>query len=220
MADILFEIGLEEVPARFMTKLLNEVSTKIGDGLKAQRLTYTALKAVGTDRRVAVIINGLTEQQADVDREVKGPPAEIAFKDGQLSPAGIGFCKKNGIDTKTVQQKNIGGKDYLYARVFEKGRSAKEVLAELYVQVLQSTHLPIAMRWGDLDVQFIRPIHWLLALYNNEVLAVEYAGIKAGRTTRGHRFISNREIEISAAADYVSTLEKIKYMWTKIYVKI
>lgn len=210
MADILFEIGLEEVPARFMTKLLSEVSTKIGDGLKAQRLTYAALKAVGTDRRVAVLITGLTDQQADVDREVKGPPAEIAFKDGKLTTAGEGFCKKNGLDTKAVQQKNIGGKDYLYARVFEKGRSAKEVLAELYVQVLQNTHLPIAMRWGSLDVQFIRPIHWLLSLYNNEVLPLTYAGITAGRTTRGHRFISNREIEIPAAQDYVAILEKNK----------
>jgi glycyl-tRNA synthetase beta chain len=208
MADILLELLTEEIPARFMGKMLAELKDSFQKKLTEARLTFAEVKTLGTDRRLAIMISGLSEQQPDVDKEVKGPPAEMAFKDGKLTPAGEGFCKKNNLDPKSVQKKEIGGKEYLYAKIFEKGKSAKEILPGLYQNVLSGLHLPIAMRWGGVDIQFIRPIHAIVSLYNKEILGFAYAGIAADKKTRGHRFIANKEVTIHSSAEYVAALEK------------
>lgn len=208
MADVLLEIGTEEIPARFMRKMLQELKTGMEKSLTEQRLTNKGVEVFGTDRRLAVIIKALADKQPDLSKEVKGPPENVAFKDGKLSPAGEGFCRKNNIDPKKVEIKEINGTKYLYVNIFEKGQPAKKILPAIYKQVLSGIHLPIAMRWGDLDLTFIRPIHWIVSLYGDTVLPFEYAGIKAGSKSAGHRFIKPGEIVIKNSNSYLKDLEK------------
>jgi len=225
MADVLLEIGTEEIPARFMTRMLSELKKGAEEQLQNNRLDFEQLRVFGTDRRLALIINGLAEKQPDLDNELKGPPANIAIKDGKLTQAGLGFCKKNNLDPNVVSQKEFDGRSYLFAKVFQKGKTAKELLSfqskelgsfkigespigkSIFESILSELHLPIAMKWGELDLQFIRPVHWIVALYNNEPLSFEFAGISAGNHSMGHRFFSNRQIEITSPGDYRQIME-------------
>lgn len=206
MVDILFEIGTEEIPARFMTKLLAELEKAFIQKFEAARLTYDSLNFYGTDRRLALIVKKMIAVQPDLQKEIKGPPANIAFEKGKLTKAGEGFCKKNNLDPAQVTIKNIGGAEYLYAELFEKGESLASLLPAIIKEVLSELHLPIAMRWGNNDLQFIRPVHWLVLLIDNKVVNLDFAGISATNKTRGHRFFSNFEIEIKNALVYLSTL--------------
>ncbi|MDR1453220.1 MAG: glycine--tRNA ligase subunit beta [Candidatus Margulisbacteria bacterium] len=211
MADFLLEIGTEEIPARFVREMLNNLDKVFRKLLQDNILSFDKLSVYGTDRRLAVLLEGLAERQADRRLELKGPPVKAAYADGQLTPAGAGFLKKNNLNEKDIQKKDFGGVAYLYAAQDKKGRAAEEILREFLSGALYTTvHLPIAMRWGDLSVQFIRPIHWFVALLNERVIDFEYAGIRSGRLSRGHRFFSNQEIEIKRPGDYLAALEKHK----------
>ena len=211
MADFLLEIGTEEIPARFMREMLGGFEKAFRKVLQDNELSYEKLSVCGTDRRIAVIINGLPAKQADRTLELKGPPVKTAYADGKLTPAGAGFLKKNSLAEKDIQKKDFGGVEYLYAVQNRKGRETGVVLQEFLSGALYtSVYLPIAMRWGDLDVQFIRPLHWFVALLDGDIIDFEYAGVRSGRISRGHRFFSNKEIEIKKPADYLAVLEKNK----------
>ena len=211
MADFLLEIGVEEIPARFMQDMLSGFDKAFRKLLQDNALGFDKLSVYGTDRRLAVLIDGLAERQADRRLELKGPPVKAAYADGKLTPAGAGFLKKNNLSEKDLQEKDFGGVKYLYAAQDKKGRTAEEILREFLSGALyNAVHLPIAMRWGDWPVQFIRPLHWFVALLDARIIDFEYAGVKSGRLSRGHRFFSNVEIEIKKPADYLAVLEKHK----------
>ena len=216
MADFLLEIGVEEIPARFVRTMQDELLKAFQKALQENTLPHQKLSVYGTDRRLAILITGLAEKQADRTLELKGPPVKAAYADGQLTPAGIGFLKKNNLTEKNIQKKDFGGVEYLYAVQKKKGRETKVILKELLSGPLfTALHLPIAMRWGDLSIEFIRPIHWLAALLDTpkaaaQVINFEYAGIKSGRYSWGHRFFSNQKIEIKKPQKYLQTLEKHK----------
>lgn len=208
MTDFLLEIGTEEIPARFMSKMLNELKSGLEKALADQRLTFKQINTYGTDRRLALIIKDLLDKQPDLKKELKGPPEAAAYKDGKLTQAGEGFCRKNNLDPKKIELKDFNGTKYLFVNIFEKGQAAKKILPEILKQVLTGIHLPIAMRWGDQELQFIRPIHWLVALFGEEILKFEFAGIKAGNKSSGHRFINPGEVLIKSIKTYQKDLEK------------
>ncbi|GBR73646.1 glycyl-tRNA synthetase subunit beta, partial [Candidatus Termititenax aidoneus] len=211
MVDFLLEIGVEEIPARFVRSMLDSFDKAFRKLLQDNVLGFDKLSVYGTDRRIAVLLNGLTERQADRKLELKGPPVQAAYAGGQLTPAGAGFLKKNNLSEKDIQKKDFGGVEYLYAVQEKKGRAAEDILREFLSGALYTAvYLPIAMRWGDLPVQFIRPIHWFVALLDTRVIDFEYAGIKSGCLSRGHRFFSNVDIEIKEPADYLAAMEKHK----------
>ncbi|MFC1517179.1 glycine--tRNA ligase subunit beta [Candidatus Margulisiibacteriota bacterium] len=205
MSNLLFEIGTEEIPARFMRKALSELEKNANELLSKARLSFSSIRTLGTERRLALIVEGLAEKQADLDQDLKGPPRDKALEsDGTLTRAGAGFMKKYGM--KTLEFKKYGDVEYVHYRLSEKGKHAKEILPELLKSLVTSLHLPIAMRWGDLDMQFVRPIHWLVCLLDNTVVPFELAGIKSGNTTDGHRFLAKKKIKITSAAIYEEEL--------------
>jgi glycyl-tRNA synthetase beta chain len=167
------------------------------------------VRAYGTPRRLAVIVKGLGDRQPDINEEVVGPPVSAAFgKDGTLTKAGQGFAAKNGVAPEALAKKEVPGKkgQYVVAQRHVTGAETRGLLPDLLRDLVTSIPWPKSMRWGWSDVAFVRPVQWLVALFGGEVIPFSWAGQTAGRNSRGHRFLSNKAIEIASADKYVETL--------------
>lgn len=208
-ADLLFEIGCEEIPAKMLAKALADLPAAVEQRLAAARLEWTGVRALGTPRRLAVIVKGLAERQPDLDEQVVGPPASAAFApDGTLTKAGQGFAAKNGVAPEALVKKEVPGKKGLYvvAQRHVLGHETRALLPELLRELAAAMPWPKSMRWGWSETTFVRPVQWLVALFGGEVVALEWAGMIAGRKSRGHRFLSPGWLEIASADKYVDTL--------------
>ena len=190
--NVLLEVGCEEIPARFMPALLADLKKKTEEKLREARLSYLRIDTLGTLKRLVLYVEGLADKQPDEVLEVKGPPAEA----GQ--GAAQGFAKKYGVNVKELRVRTEGDRNYLVATVKKKGLAAEKVLSSLLPEIICSLYLPLSMRWGDLDFKFIRPIHWILALYNNKVIRFNLAGIQSSNNTYGHRYhkIKNQKSKV------------------------
>lgn len=183
------EIGCEEIPARFMPGLLKDLGKKAEEKLAASRLAFSRIETLGTPRRLVLFAENLTAKQPDVVENVQGPPAETAFTpDNKPTPAALGFAKKYGVKVENLSIRTVGPKNYVYARIKRKGLPAEKVLSAVFPEIIKNLYLPISMRWQDVNFQFVRPIHWILALYGNKTVKFELAGIKSSNVTYGHRF--------------------------------
>ena len=208
-ADLLFEIGCEEIPAKMLARALEELPRTVKAKLDAARLEHKSIKSLGTPRRLAVIVKGLAERQPDLREEVVGPPVGAAFAaDGSLTKAGQGFAAKNGVDASQITQKEVPGKKGLYAVASRHviGGETRALLPELLRDVAAGIAWPKSQRWGWTEVTFVRPVQWLVALYGGEVVPLQWAGQTAGRSSRGHRFLANTQVEIANADAYASAL--------------
>jgi glycyl-tRNA synthetase beta chain len=207
--DLLFELGCEEIPAKMLAKALADLPATVEGKLTAARLTFANVKALGTPRRLALVVKGLADRQPDLDEEVVGPPVGAAFdKDGALTKAGQGFAAKNGVAPETLTKKEVPGKkgQYVVAQRHVAGAETRGLLPELLREIVTTIPWPKSMRWGWSEIGFVRPVQWLVALYGGEVVSLQWAGQTAGRNSRGHRFLSNKAIEIASADKYVETL--------------
>lgn len=203
--DLLLEIGTEEVPAHAMPIILTELKGNAAKALADLRLSYGAVKALGTPRRIALIVTDLAERQMDVTEERRGPSAAVAFDgEGNLTKAGLGFARGAKVDPKDLVTKD----GYVYAAIHEAGEETSRLLSALLPDLIAHLTFPNSMRWGDLDFRFIRPLRWLVALYGGEVIPFTLAGIRAGRTSRGHRFLGQTAFAIADAAAYEDACEK------------
>jgi glycyl-tRNA synthetase beta chain len=208
-ADLLFEIGCEEIPAKMLARALADLPGAVRTRLDAARLEHKSVKALGTPRRLTVIVKGLAERQPDLREEVVGPPVSAAFApDGSLTKAGQGFAAKNGVDASQIAKKEVPGKKGLYAVAARHvvGGETRALLCDLLRDVAAGIPWPKAQRWGWSEVGFVRPVHWLVALYGGEVVPLTWAGQTAGRQSRGHRFLANTPVAIASADAYVSAL--------------
>jgi glycyl-tRNA synthetase beta chain len=208
-ADALFEIGCEEIPAKLLSRALAELPALVEARLGAARLGHAGVRALGTPRRLAVIIKQLAERQPDLNEEVVGPPASAAFAaDGSLSKAGQGFAAKNAVDPQALVKREIPGKKGLYVVALRRvpGQDTRALLPDLLTDVARSIAWQKSQRWGWSETAFVRPVHWLVALLGGEVVPLSWAGATSGRHSRGHRFLANRPIEIAAPAAYVEAL--------------
>ncbi len=206
--DLLFEIGIEEIPARFMEPALNQLRELAADGLQQAGLEYADMQVYGTPRRIALLVKDLAEMQPDSQQESKGPALKAAFDAaGQPTKALLGFCRGQGIEPDTVLQKEIKGVQYVYAVKHIQGRPTAELLPAMLEEIVHKLYFPKPMRWGNNEMRFARPIRWLVLLFGQEVLPLEIAGVKAGRVTRGHRFLGNGQAEIKEPAAYLLTLQ-------------
>ena len=207
--DLLFEIGCEEIPAKMLARALAELPAAVDARLAAARLEHKGTRALGTPRRLAVIVRGLSERQPDLREEVVGPPASAAFApDGTLTKAGQGFAAKNGVAPDALSKKEVAGKKGLYV-VAERhvvGAETRALLPELLRELAAALPWPKSMRWGWSETPFVRPVQWLVALYGGEVVPLQWAGQQAGRKTRGHRFLSPGWIELAGADKYAEAL--------------
>lgn len=209
-AELLVELGTEEIPAGFLARALAELETMLPAALADARLAHGAVQVWGTPRRIALSVAGLADRQPDVSERVVGPPVGAAFdKEGKPTRAALGFAEKNGIAPEALERAEVPGKkgEYVVGTRREPGRPAAQVLPELLAKLLAVVPWPKSMRWGVPDVQFVRPVHWLVALFGGEVLPLSFAGIKAGRTSRGHRFLAPSPIQLDGTASgYVAAL--------------
>ncbi|CAM2830571.1 glycine--tRNA ligase subunit beta [Paenibacillus sediminis] len=206
--DLLFEIGLEEVPARFIRAAMNQMKEKTEKWLNDSNISYTAVEAYATPRRLAVIVKEVAEKQEDIHEEVKGPSRKIAQdENGNWSKAALGFARSQGVDPDQFTFKEVGGVEYIYVNKSRIGVQTAEVLPEGLLQVITSMSFPKNMRWGAHDFKFVRPIKWIVALFGKDIVNLEIAGVKAGKISRGHRFLGT-EVEISEPSAYVETLRK------------
>jgi len=208
MKQFLLEIGVEEVPARFLPLAAEGLKKAAAEHLEAANIGFSSLSAYVTPRRLALIAEGLSEKQADVSREVFGPPKKSAFDaGGKPTKAAIGFAKSVGIapEKLIVKEKNSG--EYVAALVEEKGKPLSEVLPEVMKKIILALHFPKSMRWGDGTLRFVRPIKWLLAICDSETVELELEGIRSSNVTKGHRFLSPVTFQVKEAKAYRTLLE-------------
>jgi glycyl-tRNA synthetase beta chain len=208
-ADLLFELGCEEIPAKMLTRALAELPAQVEAKLAAARLEHKGVRAIGTPRRIAIIVKGLAERQPDLREEVVGPPVGAAFApDGTLTKAGQGFATKNGVDASAIQKKEVAGKKGQYAVALREvaGQDARALLPALLVELVTGITWPKQMRWGWSETTFVRPVQWLVAIFGGEVVPMQWAGQTAGRHSRGHRFLANGPVEIASADAYEGAL--------------
>ncbi|WP_299731531.1 glycine--tRNA ligase subunit beta [uncultured Endozoicomonas sp.] len=202
--DFLVELGTEELPPKALKSLSDAFTQGILSGLDKAQITYNEVESFAAPRRLALLIKGLDTAQPDQQIEKKGPAVKAAFDaDGNPSKAALGFARSNGVNFDDLIQE-----DRLVFRTVQQGQSTSELLPEIISQSLNSLPIPKRMRWGARRTEFVRPVHWLLMLLGNKIVGCEILGLKAGATTRGHRFHANQEITITNPADYAQTLHQ------------
>ncbi|MEG2343940.1 MAG: glycine--tRNA ligase subunit beta, partial [Acidaminococcaceae bacterium] len=205
MEKLLFEIGTEEIPAKFMPEILKQLQTLAENKLTEARIPFTAVTVCGTPRRMTFIAEGVALMQADTMVESKGPAVKIAYgADGTPSKALQGFARGQGVDLEAIEVRG----DYVFAVKHLAGQKVMELLPDLLLDLLQTLTFPKTMRWADYDFRFVRPIRWLVALLGDQIIPVEITGVKAGNKTLGHRFLSQGELVIPCAADYEKILRE------------
>ena len=203
--DLLFEIGAEEIPAGFMPNILGQLKTLAETKLNDAHLPFESIATYGTPRRLALIVKGLADTSAEISERHKGPSASIAYDaDGNPTKAAIGFARGKGLDVADLVVED----GYIYAETKTAGVPAKDIVKDMLPQLITGLNFPKSMHWGNLDAKFVRPVRWLVALLDEEVIPVEFATVKSGNVTRGHRFLGADEITIKNAASYVETLKE------------
>lgn len=216
MPTFLLEVGTEELPADFVDSAIAQWNERIPLSLKEQCLTHEKIEFYGTPRRLGVLIPGLLEQQPDREEEVKGPPAKAAFKDGNPTPAAVGFARKQGVELDALEVRDTDKGEFVFVLKKIPGRPATEILTELIPQWIFGLEGRRFMRWGDGDLRFPRPIRWLVTLLDREVLPLELQNgsetIKSDRISYGHRILHPQSITLSQATDYVESLHSASVM--------
>ncbi len=210
MANFLLEVGTEELPADFVSSAIAQWQTKIPSSLSSEFLNPGAFDYYGTPRRLAVLIRDIPPQQEDREEEVKGTPVRAAFKDGQPTKAALGFARKQGVSLEDLSIRDTPKGEFVFIQKQIKGRQTTEILQELCPQWITGLEGKRFMRWGDGDLRFPRPIRWLVALWDREVLPLELINgsetIKSDRTSRGHRVLHPDTVTIPQPSDYESIL--------------
>lgn len=208
---LLFEVGTEEIPARFMEGILGELSELARHIFENNRLSYDELQTYGTPRRVVLYVWNMGEEQKEGVREVRGPAARVAFDEhGQPTKAAIGFSRSQGVSVEELEVRDTPQGKYVYAIVREKGRPTPEVLKHVLPEIVARLSFEKPMRWGQGEFKFVRPVRWVVAMWGQEVIPLELFGVKSGNITWGHRFLSSGPVEINAAEDYFSVLREAK----------
>lgn len=205
--DFLLEIGIEEMPARFLGPALSQLKDLAAKTLQEQRVECGEIATYGTPRRLVLHVKTMAEQQAALEKEVKGPAKKAAYDvDGNPTKAILGFIKSQGVSLEDLVVRPIGQVEYLYALKKEKGRPTADVLAEITPSLITGLHFPKPMRWGSLEMRFARPIRWLVALLGDQVVPFELANIRSDRHTFGHRFLTSGDFEILNPEDYFNRI--------------
>jgi len=213
MPDFLLEIGCEEIPARMMDAASEELRQRVVALLSRERLSGGEVTHFDTPRRLAVMAAGIAASQADVTEQVNGPSVNVAYKDGQPTPAAHAFAKKAGVDVAQLETITTPKGEYLAARVTKKGRTAAEILAEGLPKELSTIYWPKNMYWRKPNERFVRPVRWLVAMLDGETIPLEFDGIRAGNSSRGHRILSAGAVTIpQAGSAYVNSLRAAKVL--------
>jgi glycyl-tRNA synthetase beta chain len=207
-ADFLVEVGTEELPPKSLKTLMDAFAANLGALLDENRLEHGEVRALGTPRRLAVVVHALARSQPDREVELKGPPVSVAFdRDGVSRPAALAFARKCGVEVSDLRRERTDKGEWLVCSISEKGAPAAQLLPAIVQQALDRLPIPRRMRWGSSDAEFVRPVHWLVMLHGRDLVDGVVLGIHAGKKTRGHRFHAPREFTVSSPAQYLELLE-------------
>lgn len=205
MSKYLLEVGCEELPYKFIPSAIQQLKTGFENFLNSNKVVFEKVDVYATPRRLAVIVSGLEKQSKDEEKIVKGPIKKVAYdENGNLTRAGEGFCKKNGISPEDLYIEN----DYIHAKIVIKGKSIVELLKDnvpAIVLKLQGSHF---MRWAENEVKFSRPIRWIVSILDNEEVKIKIIDRESSNVTRGHRFAEGKEAVITSPDDYIEILRK------------
>jgi glycyl-tRNA synthetase beta chain len=208
-SELLLEIGTEEIPARFLPPVMQEMAANLRKRLEQQRITMGEIVTWATPRRLALVAKDLAAGQSVAVQEIIGPPKAKAFNEaGQPTPAALGFAKAQGVAVSDLVEVDTPRGIYLAVSKSAAGRSTAEILPEILPEFIMGLSFPKSMRWGSLHVTFARPIHWVLALFDGQVVPFTVADVTSGALTYGHRFLGPQAITVQDAASYVAALQK------------
>lgn len=210
VADLLLEIGVEELPHQFIVPALASLKESAECLFSNQRLTFQTVRTMGTPRRLTMVIDGLATKQTSIMKEAMGPSKAVAFdQTGQPTKAALGFAAGQGVAVQDLQVRQTSKGEYLFAVKREEGRATAAMLLETLPQLVSGLAFPKAMKWNDAGVRFARPIRWVTACYGGSLLPIEVAGIKASNQTRGHRVLGGGKwVSVHDATSYISALER------------
>jgi glycyl-tRNA synthetase beta chain len=205
--DLLLEVGTEEIPAAFLTDALKALREKVIKELQARRIAFKDIKTMGTPRRLALIASGVAVAQEELIATKLGPAKSIAFdKDGNPTKAAIGFAKGQGIDIGDIKTVKTDKGEYICAEKKEQSELTIQLLPQILPDIILALPFRKSMRWGDLEVRFARPIHWIVALFGNTIVPFQLGNIDSGDTSYGHRFMAPGPLRITNAASYAAQL--------------
>lgn len=206
-SSLLLEIGTEDIPARYLPPAIQQLKENSEIIFKENYIRFSNIKTYGTPRRLAMIADGIPLMQEDRTKEVFGPSKKVAFDEkGNPTRAAIGFANSQGVSVESLIIKNKDRGEYVVAVIEEQGRYVRELLPEILKRIVFSIHLPKSMRWGNGNIRFVRPIRWLLVLFDKEIITFEIEGIKSNNLTRGHRFLSPAAFQIKEIPSYKKLL--------------
>src|SRR3712207_3316868 len=204
---LLYEIGVEEMPSRFVQSTLDQLVDGLKTRLEEKRVEFDSVDTYATPRRLTLVVKGLADKQSNLEEEVKGPAKKIALdSEGNLTKAALGFMRGKGLTQGDIYFKDLNGTEYIFATIKEDGQDTDSVLMEILPEIVKSVVFPKSMRWGGKNMRFVRPIRWLLALHDDKVVPVDLEGIIASNKTVGHRFLGAKSIEVSSIEDYFKKL--------------
>lgn len=203
--DLLLEIGMEEIPARYVVQSMEQLEEKVKQLLTQQSIGFGAVESFSTPRRLAVLIKDVDEKQKDLKEEVRGPSKKVALDaEGNWTKAAIGFTRGQGKTVDDIYFKEVKGVEYVFVEKFTPGKDTLEVLKQLKDLILSIT-FPKQMRWGDLDIRYIRPIRWIVALFGDTVIPIDIANVSSSNETFGHRFLGEK-ITLNEPKEYKEKL--------------
>ncbi|QGX46481.1 glycine--tRNA ligase subunit beta [Streptococcus equinus] len=206
--NLLVELGLEELPAYVVTPSEKQLGDRMAAFLKEKRLAFEGIQTFSTPRRLAVRVLGLADAQTDLTEDFKGPSKKIALDaDGNFTKAAQGFVRGKGLTTDDIEFREVKGEEYVYVTKHEAGKAAKEVLVDI-PEILSAMTFPVNMHWANNTFEYIRPVHTLTVLLDDEALDLDFLDIHSGRVSRGHRFLGH-ETEIASADSYEEDLRKV-----------
>jgi glycyl-tRNA synthetase beta chain len=210
VAELLLEIGVEELPYQFIVPALTSLKESAARLLNDQRIAFQSVRTMGTPRRLTIVVDGLAVKQTSMTKEAMGPSKAVAFDQaGQPTKAAIGFAAGQGVAVQDLHIRQTPKGEYLFAVKHEEGRPTPAVLIDTLAQLVSGLAFPKAMKWNETGVRFARPVRWVVALYGGSVLPIEAAGIKAKNQTKGHRVVGGGKwVAVRDAASYMSTLER------------
>lgn len=206
---LLFEIGVEEMPARFVGNTLFQLESNLSKLLKENRIAFDEIKSYGTPRRLVLIVDGIQDKQSDLEEEIKGPAKKIAVDaDNNFTKPAIGFMKSKNLNPEDIYFKVVGKDEYMFATIKQKGELSEDIIKEILPQTIKSVVFPKSMRWGGKNLRFVRPIRWLVTLLNDNVVDFDLEGIISSNVTKGHRFLGKSEITVNSLEDYLKKLKE------------
>ena len=210
--NLLLELGTEELPPKALRKLATALHDEFVKRLNNASLGFSKATWYATPRRLALIVENLESEQKDREIEIKGPSVQVAYKDGNPTPAALGWAKSNNIDIKNVSTLKTPKGEWLYIKSVKKGSQTKDLVVDMFKESLESLPIPKLMHWGDKKDEFVRPVHTLCIIYGTKLIEGSILGLNSSYTIHGHRFIGKQTLEIKDANSYLQTLEADGYV--------